>query len=228
MTARKQSKGTCSYCGNIYAKGGMKRHLDACSARKEAIANAEASGRASDSLIHLRVEDLWDTDFWLDLEIRASATFEDLDFYLRAIWLECCGHLSEFKHSKGRSEEIPMSLPIGKGMSSSSDIIHIYDFGTSSETRIRGVNARKGVPTTEHPIALMARNLLPEIPCRECERPATWLCMECIVEHDMQGTLCDKHVKTHPHQDDYGSPIPIVNSPRVGMCGYTGPAEPPY
>jgi hypothetical protein len=24
------------------------------------------------------------------------------------------------------------------------------------------------------------------------------------------------------------SHLPVVNSPRLGMCGYTGPAEPPY
>ena len=27
----------------------------------------------------------------------------------------------------------------------------------------------------------------------------------------------------HPH-DQYGEPIPLVNSPRLGMCGYDGPA----
>jgi hypothetical protein len=37
----------------------------------------------------------------------------------------------------------------------------------------------------------------------------------------------DKHAKTYPYKDD-GEPVPMVNSPRVGMCGYVGPAEPPY
>ena len=30
-----------------------------------------------------------------------------------------------------------------------------------------------------------------------------------------------------PH-DNYREPIPVVNSPRMGRCGYTGPAEPIY
>ena len=34
--------------------------------------------------------------YWLHLETQGSATLEDLDHYLRVIWLECCGHLSSF------------------------------------------------------------------------------------------------------------------------------------
>jgi hypothetical protein len=26
----------------------------------------------------------------------------------------------------------------------------------------------------------------------------------------------------------YGELMPVVNSPRTGVCGYTGPAEPPW
>ena len=34
--------------------------------------------------------------YWLHIEIPAKATLEDLDHFLRAVWLECCGHLSSF------------------------------------------------------------------------------------------------------------------------------------
>jgi hypothetical protein len=45
-------------------------------------------------------------------------------------------------------------------------------------------------------------------------------------EENQTGFLCDEHVEGYPH-DNYGEPMPLVNSPRLGMCGYTGPAEPP-
>jgi hypothetical protein len=48
-----------------------------------------------------------------------------------------------------------------------------------------------------------------------------------MYEDESAGTLCAAHIKRHPHKN-YGDPIPLVNSPRLGMCGYTGPAEPPY
>jgi hypothetical protein len=51
--------------------------------------------------------------------------------------------------------------------------------------------------------------------------------MECGYEDRRPGTLCDAHAKVHPHEE-YGDPLALVNSPRVGMCGYDGPADPPY
>jgi len=107
------------------------------------------------------------------------------------------------------------------------ELTHIYDYGTTSETKVMVVDVRQGKPQSPHPIFLMARNHLPEARCMECGELAAWLCIECLYEHDQDGWLCDKHVEEHPH-DEYGEPFPIVNSPRLGMCGYTGPAEPPY
>jgi hypothetical protein len=72
----------------------------------------------------------------------------------------------------------------------------------------------------------MVRNGMPETECMECDEPAKWLCSQCMMEGEDSGLLCAKHLKTHPH-DDY-EPLPVVNSPRMGMCGYDGPARPPY
>lgn len=227
MSANKQSRGTCQYCGKEYAKGGMIRHLRTCSVRKEAIEAADQGSRKPEKLYHLRVQDQWISVFWLDLEMRGSATLEDLDRYLRAIWLECCGHLSRFSIGVWSGDEIPMSRRIDQVFGPDTELTHIYDFGTSSYTLAKTVDVREGVPTTKFPIALMSRNLMPDVRCVECEEPAVWLCMECVYEEDTEGTLCEKHAETHPH-DDYGGLYAIVNSPRVGMCGYDGPAEPPY
>ena len=126
-----------------------------------------------------------------------------------------------------RGGQIAKNRRIGEVLQHGGEITHIYDFGTSSETLIRAAGVREGKPTTTRPIALMARNLMPEARCIECDRPAGWLCMECLIEEEQPGTLCDEHARAHPH-DDYGEPMPLVNSPRLGMCGYSGPAEPPY
>lgn len=104
---------------------------------------------------------------------------------------------------------------------------HLYDFDAPSETDIRVVGSREGKVTTKHPIVLLARNRMPEVICQECSQPARWLCAECVYEEDKCGYLCDEHMQEHLHED-YGVLIPLVNSPRTGMCGYDGPAEPPY
>jgi len=227
MARSKQSRGQCAFCDREMTKGGLARHLATCPQRKEAINKAAGQAGKAQPLYHLQVQDAWSPHFWLHLEMNGSATLNHLDMYLRAIWLECCGHLSQFSIGGWRGDEIPMQRRISQVFEPDLELTHIYDFGTSSETLVKAVRIREGKPLTAHPIFLMARNNLPEVSCIECEQPATWLCLECMYEDESPGTLCDAHAKTHPH-DEYGEPVPLVNSPRLGMCGYDGPAEPPY
>lgn len=205
----------------------MTKHLSTCPQRRAMIEQAESSKGKSETLYHLRAQAAYQSEFWLDLEMRGSAKLKDLDSYLRAIWLECCGHLSQFSIGGWGGEEISQDRKAKAVFNPGIQLTHIYDFGTSSETLINVVGMREGKPTTAHPIALMARNLMPEAKCIECDKPAAWLCTECLIEDEVWGTLCDEHARTHPH-DNYGEPIPLVNSPRLGLCGYDGPAEPPY
>jgi hypothetical protein len=209
------------------AKGGLTKHLSTCAQRQVAIRSALDKPGKTEQLYHLQVQDAYLPDFWLHLEMNGTATLTDLDRYLRAIWLECCGHLSQFSIGGWSGDEISMKRRIAQVFDVGVELTHIYDFGTSSETLIKAIGVREGKPLTKHPIFLMARNNQPEAVCIECGRPASWLCLECLYEADEAGTLCDEHAEGHPHEA-YGEPMPLVNSPRVGMCGYDGPAEPPY
>jgi hypothetical protein len=224
---RKQSRGTCIFCCRQMTNGGLARHFLSCSKYEEAVGSANKKTGKNQTIYHLQIRDAWQKDFWLHGEMRSSARLGDLDDYLRGIWLECCGHLSQFSIGGWRGNEIPMDISVKQVFKKGMELTHIYDFGTSSETLIKVVGERDGKPLTKRPIFLMARNELPEVSCVECEQTASWLCIECLNEYDRPGFLCDQHVEDHPH-DDYGEPIPLVNSPRVGMCGYDGPAEPPY
>ena len=227
MARRKQTRGKCAFCGKEMTKGGLTRHLSSCSERQDAIEKTNQKPDKKERLYHLQVRDAWQGDYWLHLEMRGTATLADLDRYLRAIWLECCGHLSQFSVGGWGGEEISQKRQVKQVLEPEVELTHIYDFGTSSETLVKGVGVRKGNPLTAHPLALMARNDPPEAECMECGQPASWLCIECIYEYDEVGTLCDEHVEEHPYEN-YGEPMPLVNSPRMGLCGYCGPAEPPY
>lgn len=229
MPLRKQSFGRCTFCERRVAKGWMSRHLASCTARQEAI---EQAGETSDPFYkffyHLRIEDVRQKDFWLHLEINAFATLSDLDYYLRGIWLDCCGHLSRFSVGGWSAQEIPKKTEITIIFARGMPLTHIYDFGTPSETLLKEINTRHyGTALSDEPIYLMARNEPPEAFCMVCGQAAVWLCLECLHDLDKPGTLCDQHAQVHPHEN-YGELRPLVNSPRVGMCGYTGPAEPPY
>jgi hypothetical protein len=169
--------------------------------------------------------------------MRGSATLQHLDDYLRAIWLECCGHLSAFEigdvlytqifdDGMEIGEERPMNVRVSGLFEPGLEIPYQYDFGTTSELVIKVLDTRTGKPTTAHPIVLMARNKFAPPPCMECGQPATHICAECIYEsEDGRCELCDEHAQSHVHDELI---MPLLNSPRTGMCGYCGPAEPPY
>lgn len=229
MARSKQSTGICSFCGGEFSKGGMGKHLSSCPERHKMVVNVESQeppGKKQ-QLFYLLVRSAESLGFWLHLEMNGTATLKQLDSYLRSIWLECCGHLSHFSEGGWEGDEIPISRKIEKVFQTGIELTHLYDYGTTSTTLIKAVNSRTGVPLTRHPIYLMARNNAPVEPCVTCGEPAVWLCMDCLCEEDEWITLCEKHANEHPHFED-GNVVPLVNSPRVGMCAYDGPAEPPY
>ncbi|MGZ8216863.1 hypothetical protein [Methylomagnum sp.] len=227
MARAKQTKGICAYCKKDVGKAAASRHFASCPACQAAVAYAEQSKRKSETLYHLRVQASGQPAYWLDLEMRGTAKLSDLDDYLRAIWLECCGHMSQFSKDGWGGGEIAKSRSMENALGGGEELTHIYDFGASSETLIKSVGSRQGKPLTKHPITLLMRNEVPVFECMECQQPATWFCSECVYEHEESGLLCDQHVEGHPHEN-YGEPVALVNSPRMGMCGYEGPAEPPY
>jgi hypothetical protein len=227
MPRRPESTGICAYCGEAITKRSVAKHLDKCPKWQETLVTTEASSRPVETLWHLRVQDAHDKDFWLNLEMGGSASLDKLDKYLRAIWLECCGHLSMFTIGGWQGDEIGKSRKADKIFEPGLVLRHLYDFGTTSETDIKVVGFREGKATTRHPITLLARNQMPEVLCQECSQPAKWLCIECLYKEENSGYLCNEHMEEHPHEN-YGEPMPLLNSPRTGMCGYEGPAEPPY
>jgi hypothetical protein len=205
--------------------------LEACEKRQEAIqtANQNNQNGRSQTLYHLQIKNAWASDFWLHLEMNSTATLADLDRYLRAIWLECCGHLSQFISGRERwGTEISMSRKIEQILEPDMELTHINDFGSSTETLIKAVDVREGKPLSKHPIYLMARNATPEIACEECDKPARWLRED--YENDFGEwltALFDDHLGKYAGED-FSEPFEMVNSPRLGVCRYMGPAEPPY
>ena len=167
--------------------------------------------------------------YWLHLEASANAALDDLDAFLRDTWLECCGHLSAFKIG-GRSfssnpdpagwwtDDEGTDTKLGKVLSPGMTFSYEYDFGSTTELTIKVASEREG-PATGEPVKLLARNDAPEIPCSYCGKPASSVCAECVWEPDA-GWVCDECARGHPCGEEMF--LPVVNSPRVGVCGYAG------
>ncbi len=243
MTRRRQTKGPCMYCHEEMTRNGMVRHLGSCAQRQRLDTINQAGKRHHrEKQYHLQVQDAHGLGHWLQLEIRGSARLTDLDDYLRGIWLECCGHLSLFTIRGKRytqilpdpfdmvEDEQSMDVRVDRILNTGLEIAYEYDFGSTTELALKVVGQRIGWRTTRNAVALMARNKFEPPPCGMCDKPAQWMCLDCYYSNDdvERGFVCGDDTAAHSEHDEYGSLMGIFNSPRSGVCGYDGPAEPPY
>ena len=228
---RQTSKGTCTFCHGEFSKAAMSRHLETCQQR--AAAEAKAGGRQKTqktSKFHLVVEGRDLPQYWMHLEVPASATLTALDRFLRDTWLECCGHLSAFDIGgvryaidAGMFEEPfdmgdkSMRVRLEKVFSPGQVSTYEYDFGTTTELKLKVISEREA-ETKGKTVQVLARNNPPEMLCEVCGKPATSVCSQCIF--DDRGWVCDTCAENHECGEDML--LPVVNSPRVGMCAYTG------
>jgi hypothetical protein len=233
----------------MLGKRQMTNHLKACW-KQHTVA---APGKATPRWFHLVVEARYAPDYWMHLQAPANCTFGDLDSLLRAVWLECCGHLSAFEFPASRklrrrsspldiasmveelvrqaqpsladedaSGDAQMGKRLGSQLKPGVVFSHQYDFGTTTDLALR-VAGEYTAPAFRGALKLLARNERPAIQCSACAKPATQLCQQCT--EGGGGEFCD----TCASQHDCGEEmlVPLINSPRAGVCGYCGPSVEP-
>ena len=186
----------------------MVAHLEACIV-------AHDNGAASRPLVSLRFDAVGEPRYWLVLEARADAKLRQIDAMLRQLWLECCGHMSAFH--VGRRELAMSAAPAIAFAPTGTKVDYEYDFGSTTALTGELVGKRHGSIGAQ-PVRLLARNEPLGWSCGECPAPATTVCPYCV--DGGAGLFCDAHAVTHEHaaEEVY---LPVVNSPRMGVCGYT-------
>ncbi|HXN49192.1 MAG TPA: hypothetical protein VN893_21240 [Bryobacteraceae bacterium] len=226
--SRQTSTGTCSLCGKHFSRATMTRHLETCGSpdTKSPVAAAPAQVRSSRTF-HLFVEARYAKTYWLHLAVPVEASLDRLDAFLRQIWLECCGHLSAFTIAGGRyaseaGEDFGrsgMKVRLGRILEPEMVFSYEYDYGSTTELSLKVVGLRDR-ETHRGAVALLARNDAPQVACERCgKHPATRICTECACVD--QGWLCEGCAEDHECGTEMC--LPVVNSPRAGVCGYTGP-----
>jgi hypothetical protein len=95
---------------------------------------------------------------------------------------------------------------------------HEYDYGSTTELQLKVLSIRSGRPR-KAAVELMAENVVPEFLCKECGKVAEHICSECQYEDD-GGFLCEDCAEEHECGEDML--LPVVNLPRMGVCGYCG------
>ncbi len=213
------AKGHCYICGAQLTSGAMKNHI---------LKNHRSGEETPDpSAVLIKVEAKYSKRYWLYLEAPISACLEDLDHFMRNIWLECCGHLSAFTSNR---EELPMDWPLVR-FPEGTVLTHDYDFGSTTTCLVTFLGRISG-PSLDT-IHLLARNDPEELKCSVCGQPAEWIDTDSSWQDldDLYCTAC-LHKKFGAY---YDMCLPVTNSPRMGVCGYcgdrdhygyTGPEEP--
>lgn len=200
----------------------MTRHLTGCS-QPEAL-NLSAEKQQPIPALHLLVEGRETKAYWMHVAMPLTAPLNKLDRFLRRTWLECCGHLSAFDIADHRyasapmDEELSMRAPLGQVLGVGTRFFYEYDFGSTTALTLKVVALRvQGTP--KDAVRLLARNEAPQVNCQRCRTPpATQICTECV--WNGEGWLCEACAAAHECGAEMC--LPVVNSPRVGVCGYTG------
>ncbi len=222
----------------------MSRHLNTHLSKKA------LNGKSGESF-HVKVElnSRWGSGpYFLNLWIDGNATLRSLDSFLREIWLECCGHMSAFRipqikrkpiNDKFGMHDVLKMLQQGNtlGMdpgevslnrkakdvfSKGLKLEYEYDFGSTTALEIKVLET---FPIkADKKLVLLSRNEPLAILCDNChKKPATCLCAVC--NYQESSFFCDscakKHAKKCSDFADYAN-MPVVNSPRMGVCGYLG------
>ncbi len=121
-------------------------------------------------------------------------------------------------------EQNDMDVPLEKGLKVGQKFTHEYDFGSTTYLALRVVSEREGFIEDEESdnIEILASNNAPEMPCVVCGKPAKKVAPGYyfgIEEHAYCSAKCAKKNKEEFYYEEM---LPVVNSPRVGVCAYTG------
>lgn len=217
--------GQCCLCGGPLRKPTAARHLATC-----APAHDHAGGGPG-RVFHLRAEGVGTPFYWTHLEAKATARLADLDGFLRRLWLECCGHLSAFRIGStvytvpmddpfGTRHERSLSVRLSEALAAPpASFSYEYDFGSTTTLRLRVLGTREGA-IGRRTVRLLARNAAPAWPCVVCREPAAFVCPYCMYAD--AAFVCTRHAPDHECEAGEDALLPVVNSPRMGVCGYTG------
>ncbi len=218
------SSGACRKCQRVIAKTQMTRHLKRC------LGPAESNGQ------YLILADMPGSPYWAYFTAPRNVTLDRIDDVLRRMWVECCQHLSAFFVNNvrfvsdpeptsssafgglfaTRHVERPLSVTLKQALREGSEFRYEYDFGSTTELRIRVLDDQ--MAGIKGDVAVAARNEAPEVACATCGQPATAL----DVQDWEPVPYCETCLGSMEEMW-----LPLINSPRTGVCGYEGPSVEP-
>ena len=191
----------CEICRNVISEQELVTHLKTC-----------VKGNDDSFLIHAFAH-----PYYIYFSVSANSSLNDVDRFIRKLWVECCNHPSKFTINKttyfslgqeidecDKTTDVKISEIFQPGM----EFYYEYDFASPTNIDFKVIDRVKG-----NGIKLLARNEKQEYKCK-CGKSADHLSIALMFGGN--AFLCSECSKKYPNA------LPVVNSPRMGMCKYKG------
>ena len=196
----------CNLCQETVPGNRIRRHLLSCFEARTGLKASQAPGKKDRRRIAMKTAHISirsrEQPHWLELGVRCDTTLNELDKFLRALWLECCGHLSHFRvNGVTYSVMVPMPgerrrfgpmdeeeaawLHMGKSVNAAvpplTKFEHEFDYGSPTELELQYVSIFGELVQKVSPlqpwhggkIVILARNHSLRV-CLRCGQPASW------------------------------------------------------
>lgn len=221
MLMKLKVEGKCRICEKSFSGSGISRHIT--NELKKAPVGKNA-------YYHLKITG---GPYFLHLLASDKLDMGELDDFLRDIWLECCGHLSDFiipgyepDFSFDNKPPEIMGKSLKEVMSKGFKCKYVYDWGSSTELEIVTV-AEYALAFQTKDIVLLSRNAPFDEKCNICQKDAEFISLEAMYEID-NPFYCEDctEKRSFPYSEEMC--LPVTNSPRMGVCGYTDDTENKY
>ena len=122
--------------------------------------------------------------------------------------------LDEFSYWDMPSE--PMNKRIDSVLNVKDKFSYEYDFGSTTYLEGQVLAVREGY-LGKNKIRILSRNNPYVFECDQCGKEVASTCAEC------EEFVCDQCLDSHECGDEMM--LGVVNSPRMGVCGYAGPDQ---
>lgn len=163
-----------------------------------------------------------DPTFWLYAAVKMDATLRHIDNFIRNTWVECCGHASFFEEDGVQYTSNTRILP-GRSMNAkAADVLkpgvpvdYEYDLGTPTDLQVEQVGMIR-MESRREKLLYLAQNYMPKYKCVRCGRRAELVARPGL-EPIADSVICARCSRKETESGRY---LPLLNSPRTGVCGY--------
>lgn len=217
---KKENKGKCRICNKEFTKKEMIEHLKICNRKSKCF--------------EIVIEDAYDKDYWLIIKADENLLLKHLDNFIRDIWVECCGHLSNFRidgtvYENEVDEDFPymekvedMNILLKDVLKVGQKIDYEYDYGDSTDL-VLNVLKHDDWDSQEY-IDILARNEAKKYICSYCNKNKGKYIDAPTTYEDTQTYICNTCWNNEEDEKDGKEHfwLNVCNSPRMGICAYEG------